>query len=143
MPFKKIILFVALIVSTLLFNCTVKKSEQQQKPNILIIYLDDLGYGDVSAYGSVGLQTPNIDKLANGGVKFTDAHSSSSTCTPSRYALLTGVYPWRNKNAKILPGDAALPRTGRGSGDGLAPEGIKTKRLLYWGYWQMAFRLGR
>jgi len=77
-------------------------------PNIVIIYLDDLGYGDVSAYEAGTLQTPNIDKLAENGMMFTDAHASSATCTPSRYALLTGRYPWRNKNAKILPGTAPL-----------------------------------
>lgn len=78
------------------------------KPNIVIIYLDDLGYGDLSSYGATELQTPNIDALANGGIKFTNGYASSATCTPSRYALLTGVYPWRNKNAKILPGTAPL-----------------------------------
>ncbi len=77
-------------------------------PNIIVIYLDDLGYGDVGAYGSTELKTPNIDKLAAGGVRFTNGYASSATCTPSRYALLTGVYPWRNKNAKILPGTAPL-----------------------------------
>ncbi len=77
-------------------------------PNIVIIYLDDLGYGDVGAYGATKIQTPNFDRLANEGVMFTDGHSSSATCTPSRYALLTGVYPWRNKDAKILPGTAPL-----------------------------------
>ncbi len=77
-------------------------------PNIVIIYLDDLGYGDVGSYGATEICTPNIDALAEGGMRFTDAHSSSATCTPSRYALLTGVYPWRNKDAKILPGTAPL-----------------------------------
>ena len=81
---------------------------ERPQPNIVIIYTDDLGYGDVSAYGATELQTPNIDKLANGGVIFTDGHAASATCTPSRYGLLTGVYPWRNKNAKILPGTAPL-----------------------------------
>jgi arylsulfatase A-like enzyme len=79
-----------------------------KQPNIVIIYLDDLGYGDVSAYGATALKTPNIDKLAEGGIRFTDGHTSSSTCTPSRYGLLTGQYPWRNENAKILPGTAPL-----------------------------------
>lgn len=79
-----------------------------QKPNVVVIYLDDLGYGDLSSYGATELQTPNIDALANGGVKFTNGYASSATCTPSRYALLTGVYPWKNKNAKILPGTAPL-----------------------------------
>ena len=74
------------------------------KPNIIIIYLDDLGYGDVSSYKMGTLQTPNIDKIANTGIRFTSGYSSSATCTPSRYALLTGTYPWRNKRAKILTG---------------------------------------
>ncbi len=81
---------------------------QASKPNIIIIYADDLGYGDLSSYGATELSTPNMDKLANGGVKFTNGYASSATCTPSRYALLTGTYPWRNKRAKILPGTAPL-----------------------------------
>lgn len=76
-------------------------------PNIIIFYVDDLGYGDLSSYGAKGVQTPNIDALANEGIKFTDAHSSAATCTPSRYSLLTGQYAFRN-NAAILPGDAPL-----------------------------------
>ena len=78
------------------------------KPNILIIYLDDLGYGDVSAYNKGNLQTPNIDKLANNGLKFTNGYSSSATCSPSRYALLTGKYPWRNPKAKIITGGSLI-----------------------------------
>ncbi|MBC9798099.1 sulfatase family protein [Sinomicrobium weinanense] len=86
-----------------------KKGEQYpEKPNIVIIYTDDLGYGDVSCYGAQKIQTPNIDRLAKEGVKFTSGYASSATCTPSRYALLTGSYPWRNKKAKILPGTAPL-----------------------------------
>ena len=76
------------------------------RPNIIIIYIDDLGYGDLSSYGATRVSTPNVDKMANGGVKLTDAHSSSATCTPSRYSLLTGEYAFRN-NARVLPGDAA------------------------------------
>lgn len=79
-----------------------------EKPNIVIIYMDDLGYGDVGAYGATGLATPNIDSLAAGGVRFTDGYATSATCSPSRYALLTGRYPWRNERAKILSGTAPL-----------------------------------
>lgn len=111
----KITLFSTVIFSALFWcACTSpsgSKSEEADlsaKPNIVIIYLDDLGYGDLSAYGATEIQTPNIDRLANEGVMFTDGHASSATCTPSRYALLTGVYPWRNKDAKILPGTAPL-----------------------------------
>ncbi|MBC7569327.1 MAG: sulfatase-like hydrolase/transferase, partial [Spirosoma sp.] len=84
------------------------KKTPATKPNILIIYADDLGYGDVSAYGEGTLKTPNIDQLATSGLRFTNGYATSATCTPSRFALLTGVYPWRNENAKILPGDAPL-----------------------------------
>ncbi|WP_430931648.1 sulfatase family protein [Saccharicrinis sp. 156] len=83
-------------------------SEASKKPNIIVIYMDDLGYGDVGAYGATELSTPNMDMLANGGVKFINGYATSATCTPSRYGLLTGTYPWRNKNAKILPGTAPL-----------------------------------
>ncbi len=78
------------------------------RPNIVLIYADDLGYGDVSCYGATRIRTPNIDRLASKGLRFTDAHSASATCTPSRYALLTGEYAWRKKGTGVLPGDAAL-----------------------------------
>ncbi|MEL0186635.1 MAG: sulfatase-like hydrolase/transferase [Flavobacteriaceae bacterium] len=85
-----------------LFSCNT--SVDEKKPNIIVIYADDLGYGDVSSYGVGTLETPNIDKIANNGVRFTNGYASSATCSPSRYALLTGTYPWRNKRAKILTG---------------------------------------
>ena len=111
MNFKNIYL-----VITLLFLFTSCKEDKKilestkklSKPNIIIIYADDLGYGELGAYGATELKTPNIDQLANYGMRFTNGYSSSATCTPSRYALLTGIYPWRNKNAKILPGTAPL-----------------------------------
>ncbi len=68
------------------------------QPNILIIFADDLGYGDISCQGATHVQTPNIDKLASEGRRFTDAHSASAVCTPSRYALVTGRYPARKGN---------------------------------------------
>ena len=83
-------------------------AKDPQNPNIIIIYTDDLGYGDVSAYGATEISTPNMDFLANNGVKFTQGYASSATCTPSRYALLTGTYPWKEKRARILPGTAPL-----------------------------------
>ena len=70
----------------------------QKQPNIVIILADDLGYGDVQCYNSNGkILTPNIDRIAKQGMKFTDAHSSSAICTPSRYSLLTGRYHWRSR----------------------------------------------
>ena len=68
-----------------------------EKPNIVLIFVDDLGYGDVGCYGATKVKTPNIDKLAADGKRFTDAHSASAVCTPSRYGLLTGEYPMRGK----------------------------------------------
>lgn len=76
-------------------------------PNVIIIYADDLGYGDLSCYGAYDIQTPNIDRLLEHGIKFNCGYSTSSVCTPARYGLLTGEYPFRKKDARILPGDAA------------------------------------
>ncbi|MBO9153473.1 arylsulfatase [Chitinophaga sp. GCM10012297] len=77
-------------------GCRQEKPERAQ-PNIVYILADDLGYGDVSAYNPASaIRTPQIDKLAATGIRFTDAHASSSVCTPSRYGILTGVYCWRS-----------------------------------------------
>ncbi|WP_321827904.1 sulfatase family protein [Maribacter dokdonensis] len=107
---KQIGCIIAIFIATSCGEQKEKKEEQPSKneqPNIVIIYLDDLGYGDVGAYGATELKTPNMDRLVNEGVKFTSGYTSSATCTPSRYALLTGEYPWR-VNAAILPGTAPL-----------------------------------
>lgn len=104
---KKLVLLNFTIVFVLVISCTQRKAKISQKPNIVFIYVDDLGYGDVSCYGAKSVITPNVDKLARNGLLFTDAHCSASTCTPSRFSLLTGSYAFRN-NAAILPGDAPL-----------------------------------
>ncbi|MFD2257846.1 sulfatase-like hydrolase/transferase [Luteolibacter algae] len=68
------------------------------QPNIVVIYTDDQGYGDVSHLNPDSkFQTPNIDRLIKGGINFTNGHSAGSACTPSRYALMTGRYPWRTE----------------------------------------------
>ncbi len=77
------------------------------RPNIIFIYADDIGYGDFSCYGGE-IDTANIDTLAEGGVRFLSGYCTAATCTPSRYSLLTGEYAFRNKSAKILPGNAPL-----------------------------------
>ncbi|WP_027125427.1 sulfatase family protein [Gelidibacter mesophilus] len=97
----------SVISLTLIFFVFLKLSAQQ-KPNVIFILADDLGYGDVSSYGATKISTPNLDNLAAQGVRFTNAHATSSTCTPSRYAIMTGEYPWRKSGTRILPGDAAL-----------------------------------
>ena len=94
--------------SIILFMLLVMHLAAQQKPNVIFIYADDLGYGDLSSYGATKIHTPNVDKLAKQGIRFTNAHSTSATCTPSRYAVITGQYPWRKSGTDILPGDAAL-----------------------------------
>ncbi|ONI45930.1 arylsulfatase [Candidatus Epulonipiscioides gigas] len=77
-----------------------------KKPNVIIIYADDLGYGDLSCYGAEDINTPNIDNLLENGIKFTNAYSTSAVCTPARYSIITGEYPFRNEYTKILPGNA-------------------------------------
>jgi len=79
-----------------------------KRPNIVLIYADDLGYGDVGCYGATKVKTPNIDRLARQGLRFTNAHANSATCTPSRYAMLTGEYSWRRKGTGIARGDARM-----------------------------------
>lgn len=93
-------------------GCVSSESSQETQtlnhPNIVIIYADDLGYGDVSAYGVGELNTPNMDRIAQEGIRFQNGYATSATCTPSRFSLLTGQYPWRNDRAQVLPGDAPL-----------------------------------
>ncbi len=79
----------------------------ESKPNVVIIYGDDVGFGDVGAYGSEMIPTPNIDRLAKEGLRFTDGHCSASTCTPSRYSLLTGIHGFRD-GVHILAPNAPL-----------------------------------
>ncbi|HOX04521.1 MAG TPA: sulfatase-like hydrolase/transferase [Candidatus Paceibacterota bacterium] len=85
-----------------------ESSAASPRPNILLIYADDLGYGDVGCYGATAVRTPHVDRLAREGLRFTSAYSAAATCTPSRYALLTGEYAFRRKGTGVLPGDAAL-----------------------------------
>ena len=92
----------------LLCLLTSIQTNVQQKPNVLILYTDDLGYGDLGCYGATAISTPNIDWLAQNGLRFTDAHCTASTCTPSRFSMLSGRYAWRKKGTNILPGNANL-----------------------------------
>ena len=105
--FLKFKLTPLVLLFTLSFiSCNEK--EAPTKPNIIIVYMDDLGYGDVSYNGAKKLKTPNMDAMAMAGMRFNNGYATSATCTPSRYALLTGVYPWREKRARILAGTAPL-----------------------------------
>lgn len=109
MHFKKEFCFLAMTLSLTALSFSGKSAYgQQQPPNVVLIYVDDLGYGDLSSYGAKEIQTPQVDRLAKNGMRFTNAHSTSATCTPSRFALMTGVYPWRQQGTGVLPGDAKL-----------------------------------
>ena len=97
--------FLSLLIAGL-WGCSEKQPQKSTYPNVVIIYADDLGYGDVQCYNPEKgkIPTPNIDKLAAEGMRFTDAHSSSAVCSPSRYTLLTGRYHWRTHLQKgIVP----------------------------------------
>jgi len=97
----------ALPVAVFVCNCQADSAsnEHSKKPNVIIIYADDLGYGDVSCYNKESkILTPHIDSLAAAGMRFTDAHSAASFCTPSRYSLLTGNYCWRTERTSNLQG---------------------------------------
>lgn len=82
--------------------------KKQKQPNVVLIVADDIGFGDFSCNGENTIRTPNVDRLAASGMRFTDAHSTAATSTPSRYALFTGCYNWRRKDTGIAPGDAAM-----------------------------------
>lgn len=90
--------------------CAAETTQSRASPNIIIILADDLGSGDIGCAGATKVQTPNIDRLAAGGIRFTQGYAPSATCTPSRFSLLTGEYAWRQKakNNTILDGDAPL-----------------------------------
>jgi len=97
--------------TTLLVSCsgaTKQQNEEKKNPNVIIILADDIGYGDLSCNGEPTIHTPNVDKLANQGVRFTDAHAVAATSTPSRYSLLTGQYAWRRNDTGIATGDAGM-----------------------------------
>lgn len=95
------------LASTAIAALTIASSAAPQKPNVVLIYGDDVGYNDVGAYGCKLIPTPHLDKLAATGLRFTDGHCTAATCTPSRFSMLTGIYGFR-QGVNILPPDAPL-----------------------------------
>ena len=85
-----------------------KRTSDPSRPNVLIIYADDLGYGDLQCYGAKNVETPNVNRLAYNGIRFTHAYATAATSTPSRYSMLTGHYSWRRPDTDIAPGDAGM-----------------------------------
>lgn len=102
------LLLFSVTLFTPIFSLRAAAPAVQQKPNIIVILADDLGYGDLGCYGASAVKTPNIDRLAKEGLRFTSGYCTSATCTPSRYSLLTGEYAFRKSGTGILPGDAAM-----------------------------------
>ncbi len=91
----------------------------KDRPNLIVIYTDDLGYGDLGCYGSDSILTPHLDALAASGIRFTNWYSNSPVCSPSRAALLTGRYPNRAGVPRILGGQRVTPESGKQSTPGL------------------------
>lgn len=87
----------------LIISVTTIPIRAAERPNIIVIMADDLGYGDVSCYNAKAVQTPAIDQLAREGVRFTNGYCSASTCTPTRFSFLTGTYAFRQKGTGIAP----------------------------------------
>lgn len=80
----------------------------REHPNVIVILADDLGYGDLECYGATNVQTPNVNRLANNGIRFTNGHAVAATSTPSRYSLLTGEYAWRRPDTGVAAGNAGM-----------------------------------
>lgn len=87
---------------------SAKRHLTNAMPNVIVIMADDIGYGDLECYGTKSIKTPNVNKLARNGIRFTNAHAVAATSTPSRYALLTGEYPFRKKNTDVAAGNAGM-----------------------------------
>ena len=130
-----------LVLSVALGLVTSQVNHDLSRPNIIFILADDIGYGDLSCYGATKVRTPHLDELAATGVKFTDAHSAATVCTPTRYSLMTGEYSFRRKpGAGILSGEAPLSinsdqPTNLAEDD--AVDGVSDR-----GGWQVAFGFG-
>ncbi|MCC8172194.1 MAG: arylsulfatase [Parabacteroides sp.] len=98
---------VSLLTPCLVFAQKNREAKPQQ-PNVIFIYADDLGYGDLQCYGGTQVETPNVNRLASNGIRFTNAHATAATSTPSRYSMLTGEYAWRKPGTDIAAGNAGM-----------------------------------
>jgi len=128
-----------LLVSFLAILClgcidNIKQKSKSSLPNIIILFADDLGYGDLSCYGNPIMKTPNLDKLAEDGIKLTSFYVAESVCTPSRAALLTGRYPFRSGMHFVLGPDSqnGLPESEYTLAEGLKSKGYATAIFGKW-----------
>lgn len=111
-----------------------EESSIPNRPNVILILADDLGYGDLQCYGGKNVETPNVNRLSNQGIRFTNVHAVAATSTPSRYALLTGEYSWRRPDTDIAPGDAGsiIRPTQYTLADAFRNSGYKTGAVGKW-----------
>lgn len=107
---KKLLIFLS-IGASVCAGCSTSKMKRKNdasRPNVILLLADDIGYGDLSPYGEPTIQTPQVERLAQAGLRFTDAHAVAATSTPSRYSLLTGHYSWRRSDTGVAAGNAGM-----------------------------------
>ncbi|MCG8697675.1 MAG: sulfatase-like hydrolase/transferase, partial [Bacteroidales bacterium] len=112
-------------------------------PNIVVVYIDDLGWGDLSCFGNTNASTPNIDSMADGGIRFHQFYVNSPVCSPSRVALSTGQYPQRHKITSFL--ETKVANASKGIDNWLDPSAPMLARILqdsgyatgHFGKWHM------
>ena len=95
------------LIFLLIVTSPLAAATDSEHPNVVVIYGDDVGYGDLGAYGAKLIPTPHLDRLASQGLRFTDGHCSAATCTPSRFSLLTGIHGFRH-GVRVLPPNAPM-----------------------------------
>ncbi|MFD1614633.1 sulfatase family protein [Gelatiniphilus marinus] len=129
-------LLILLLMLLNISSCLESEKKEELKPNIIYVLADDLGYGDISSYNENGqIKTPHIDQLANEGITFTDAHTASAVCTPTRYSILTGRYNWRSTlKSSVLTGKskALIPNSRTTVASMLKKQGYHTAFIGKW-----------
>ncbi|MDG1278046.1 MAG: arylsulfatase [Algoriphagus sp.] len=133
---KNVSKLLSFLILVLFYGACAPKPAEIKSPNIIFILADDLGYGDIKSFNSASkIPTPNLDQLASEGMRFTDAHTTSSVCTPTRYALLTGRYNWRSSlKSGVLTGKskALIPKTRTTVASLLKSKGYETAFIGKW-----------
>lgn len=108
MTYRQLLPISALLCANISSVQARRNQSGEALPNVIVIMADDIGYGDLECYGSTSVKTPNVNKLAQNGIRFTNAHAVAATSTPSRYAFLTGEYPFRKNNTDVAAGNAGM-----------------------------------